>query len=100
MEPMWRPPTNPQILHEMDAYVTRPGRHFLWLVVFAAGFAVAALLLWGPGPLPKSVHFPIWLGASITAVIGVPPLFMMGVGWVHLIQAANARGREGGGGGG
>ena|ERR1700674_1942590 len=94
MEPMWRPPTNPQILHEMDAYVTWAGRAFLWLMVFAGGFAVAALLLWGPGPLPKSVHFPIWLGASITAVVGVPPLFMMGVAWMHLIRADIARRRE------
>jgi len=94
MEPMWRPDTNLESLRELDAYGTWAGRAFLWLMVFAGGFAVASLLLWGPGPLPKSVHIPIWLGASITAVIGVPSLSMMGVAWVHLIKADRARRRE------
>ena len=94
MEPMWRPPTNLPSFRETDAYVTWAGRAFLWLVVFAGGFVVAAIVLWGPGPLPKSVHFPIWVGASIVAVISLPSLAMLGLAWVHLIRADRARRRE------
>ena len=94
MEPMWRPPTNLPSFREEDAYLTWGGRALLWLVVFAGGFLVADILLWGPGPLPKSVNIPIWVGAAIVAVIGVPPVAMLGVAWVHLIRADIARRRE------
>jgi hypothetical protein len=94
MEPMWRTGSNLESRREFDAFYTWGQRGGLWVIATGGGFAITALVLWGPGPLPESVNFPVWLGASLVTFITVPGLSMLGVAFVHLVKANRARRRE------
>jgi hypothetical protein len=94
MEPMWRTDSNLQSRREFDAFYTWGQRGGLWVIATGGVFAITALFLLGPGPLPENVHFPWWLVASLVTLIIVPGLSMLGVAFVHLVKADRARRRE------
>lgn len=94
MEPMWRTGNDLQSRREFDAFYTWGQRSGLWVIATGVVFAITALVLWGPGPLPQNVNFPVWLGASLVTFIIVPGLSMLGVAFVHLVKADRARRRE------
>jgi hypothetical protein len=94
MEPMWRPGSNLPSRREFDACYTWGQRGGLWVIATGGVFAIAAILLWGPGPLPESVNIPVWVGVTLVAFIGVPGFSMLGVAFVHLVKADRARRRE------
>jgi hypothetical protein len=94
MEPMWRTGGNLQSRREFDAFYTWGQRSGLWVIATGSVFAMAAAFLWGTGPLPENVNFPVWLGASLVTFIIVPGLSMLAVAFVHLVKADRARRRE------
>lgn len=94
MKQMMRLTGRLQSRREFDGYYSWALRARLWVIVTGGGCAVVFVLLYGLGPLPESVHVPIWLGVSIVAVIGVPFFYLIGVAFVHLVRADRARRRE------
>ncbi len=86
---MWRT-GNLQSRREFDAYYSWALRARLWVIVTGGGCAVVFILLYGPGPLPASVHVPFWLGVSIVALIGLPFLYLLDAALVHLLRAYRA----------
>jgi hypothetical protein len=90
---MWRM-SNLQSRREFDAYYTWTLRARLWVIVTGGGCALVFVILYGLGPLPATVHVPIWLGVSIVAVIGLPFLYLLGAALVHLLRACQAVRRD------
>jgi hypothetical protein len=91
---MWRAGNDLESRREFDAFYTWGQRGGLWVIATGGIFAITALFLWGPGPLPGNVNFPWWLVASLVTFITVPGLSMLGVAFVHLVKADRARRRE------
>jgi hypothetical protein len=94
MEPIWRTGNDLQSRREFDAFYTWGQRGGLWVIATGGVFIMAAVFLWGTGPLPENVNFPVWLGASLVTFIIVPGLSMLGVAFLHLVKADRARRRE------